>query len=173
MKIHLNKQKSPTNKDQWFLILIAVLLVLLGVVAVFLLHDNRASKSQEYAQKAREYYDAGDYETALLYLRRGMEKEEEIDAASLMMMADCYEALGNYPKALETLRKMNTADPAVAGRIQAIEQRRSANHEAELVTIVGCSFDENTQDAVLDDKGITDEQLTEVAALHSLNSLSL
>ena len=173
MKISSNNQKRPNKKDQLFLILIAVLLVLLAVVAVFLLHDNRASKSKEYSQKAREYYDAGDYETALLYLRRGMEKEEEYDAVSLMMMADCYEALGNYPKALETLRKMNTADPAVAGRIQSIEQRRSENREAELVTVVGCTFDENTQDAVMDDKGITDEQLTEVVALHSLNSLSL
>ena len=173
MKSYLNKQKKPKKKDQWFLILIAVLLVLLAAVAVFLLHDNGTSKSKEYTQKAREYYDVGDYETALLYLRRGMEKEKENDAVSLMMMADCYEALGNYPKALETLRKMNTADPAVAGRIQSIEQRRNANREAEFVTVVGCTFDENTQDVALDDKGITDEQLIEVTALHSLNSLSL
>ena len=173
MKIQLNKQIKPKKKDQWFLILVAALLVLLAIVAVFLLHDSGTSKSKEYAQKAREYYDTGDYETALLYLRRGMEKEKKHDAVSLMLMADCYEALGNYPKALETLRKMNTADPAVAGRIQSIEQRRSADLEAEQVTVAGCTFAENAQNAVLDDKGITDEQLSEVAALHSLNRLSL
>lgn len=173
MKKQWNKPKRPRNKDQWYLILVVVLLILLAVVAIFLLHDNGASKSKEYSQKARECYDAGDYETALLYLRRGMEKEEKTDAEDLMLMADCYEALGNYPKALETLRRMNTTDPAVAGRIQSIEQKRSANREAELVTVAGCTFEENAQDAVLDDKGITNEQLSEVAALHSLNSLSL
>ena len=169
----MKKQNKPSSKDQWYLILVAVLLVLLAVVAIVLLHDNSASRSRDYSQKARECYDAGDYETALLYLRRGMEKGENTSAEDLMLMADCYEALGNYPKALETLRRMNTADPAVAGRIQSIEQKRSANREAELVTIVGCTFEENAQTAVLDDKGITNEQLAEVTMLHSLNSLSL
>ena len=142
-------------------------------MAIFLLRDNRESKSREYSQKARECYDTGDYETALLYLRRGMDKGENTGAEDLMLMADCYEALGNYPKALETLRRMNTADPAVAGRIQSIEQKRSANREAELVTVAGCTFEEDAQTAVLDDKGITNEQLSEITALHSLNRLSL
>ena len=165
------KLKKPKKKDRWFLALIAVMLVLLAAVAVFLLRDSGTAKTKEYSQKARECYDAGDYETALLYLRRGMEKQT--DAESLMLMADCYEALGNYPKALETLRKMNTADPAVAGRIQSIEQKRSANRQAELVVIAGCDFERDTKTAVLDGKGITDEQLPEVTALYPLNSLSL
>ena len=170
MKKETNRQNRPSSKDQWYLILVAVLLVLLAVVAIFLLRDNRESKSREYSQKARECYDTGDYETALLYLRRGMEKGENTGAEDLMLMADCYEALGNYPKALETLRRMNTADPAVAGRIQSIEQKRSANREAELVTVAGCTFEEDAQTAVLDDKGITNEQLSEITALHSKQS---
>ena len=173
MKKEMNRQNRSSSKDQWYLILVAVLLVLLAVVAIFLLRDNRESKSREYSQKARECYDTGDYETALLYLRRGMEKGENTGAEDLMLMADCYEALGNYPKALETLRRMNTADPAVAGRIQSIEQKRSADREAELVTVAGCTFEEDAQTAVLDDKGITNEQLSEITVLHSLNSLSL
>ena len=173
MKKHLNKQIIPSSKDQWYLILVAVLLILLAVVAIFLLRDNKASKSREYSQKARECYDDGDYETALLYLRRGMENGENDDNEDLMLMADCYEAMGNYPKALETLRRMNTADPAIAGRIQSIEQKRSADREAELITIAGCTFEEDAQTAVLDDIGITNEQLSEITALHSLNSLSL
>ena len=173
MKKEMNRQNRASSKDQWYLILVAVLLVLLAVVAIFLLRDNRESKSREYSQKARECYDTGDYETALLYLRRGMEKGENTGAEDLMLMADCYEALGNYPKALETLRRMNTADPAVAGRIRSIEQKRSADREAELVTVAGCTFEEDAQTAVLDDKGITNEQLSEITVLHSLNSLSL
>ena len=171
----MKKQSSKTiklkNKDQIYLILIAVLLVLLAAVAVLLLKNGSATRTKEYYQKARECYDTGDYETALLYLRRRMEKEN--DTESLMLMADCYEALGNYPKALETLRKMNTADPAVAGRIQSIEQKRSENRKAELITVAGCEFETDTRDVVLDEKGITDEQLPEITALYSLNSLSL
>ncbi|MBR4472354.1 MAG: tetratricopeptide repeat protein [Oscillospiraceae bacterium] len=171
MKIESSKLKKTGNKDQRYLILIAVLLVLLAVVAVSLLHYNGTSGPKEYTQKARECYAAGDYESALLYLRRGMEKESNTEG--LMLMADCYEALGNYPKALETLRKMNTSDPAVASRILSIEQKRSKEQKAKLIVVAGCEFEEDTKDVVLDEKGITNEQLSEITTLYSLNSLSL
>ena len=162
-----------SKRKKVYLILTAAILALLSVTAFVLLRNSSEAKAREYTQRARESYSNADYETALLYLRRAMDEGEGEDAELLMLMADCYEAMGNYPKALETLRKLNTADPAIASRIQSIEQKRGSLINEGKVTVVGLDFDRNAKSAMLDGKGITDAQLHEVASLYALDSLSL
>ena len=159
------------KRRKLYLILTAVILALLAVTAFVLLRNSSEAKAREYSQRARECYNNADYETALLYLRRAMAEGE--DPELLMLMADCYEAMENYPRALETLRRMNTADPAIASRIQYIEQKRNSQTNAGRVSVAGLDFDRDTKSAVLDGKNITDAQLSEVAALYALESLSL
>ena len=168
-------ERKPVGKvrkrGKVYLILTASILALLAVAAFVLLNNSSEAKAREYAQRARESYNNADYENSLLYLRRAMDGRE--DAELLMLMADCYEAMENYPKALETLRKLNTADPAIASRIQSIEQKRSSQVNAGKVTVAGLEFEQNEKNAVLDEKGLTDAQLHEVAALYALDHLSL
>ena len=168
-------ERKPVGKvrkrGKVYLILTASILALLAVAAFVLLNNSSEAKAREYAQRARESYNNADYENSLLYLRRAMDGRE--DAELLMLMADCYEAMENYPKALETLRKLNTADPAIASRIQSIEQKRSSQVNAGKVTVAGLEFEQNEKNAVLDGKGLTDAQLPEVAALYALDHLSL
>ena len=115
-------KKLGGRKKRIYLIITAVLLVLLAFFAALLLRSANDQRTKVYILKGRESYETGDYENALLYLRRANADEKDIEAQ--ILMADCYEAMGNYPRALETLRKLNTADPVVSGRIQAIEQRK-------------------------------------------------
>ena len=114
---------------------------------------------------------AGDYEGALLYLRRVKNAEESPEI--LMLMADCYESMGNYPRALETLRRLNTSDPAISSRIQSIEQMKMQQAQGEKVTVAGLEFEVTAQTALLDGMNITDAELQEVTALYSLDKLSL
>ena len=161
------------KRQRVYLIMTVTILALLSVTAFVLLRNTSEAKTRDYAQRARESYSNADYETALLYLRRAVDESKGEDAELLMLMADCYEAMGNYPKALETLRKLDTADPAIASRIKSIEQKRGSAINEGKVTIAGIDFDRNAKNANLDGKGITDDQLHEVAALYALDSLSL
>lgn len=147
------------------------MLLLLAAAAILLLHQATERRTEEYTRKARESYSAGDYENALLYLRRI--KDEDRNTEILLLMADCYEAMENYPRALETLRKLNTADPAISNRIQSIEQRKLQKSQDQKVTIAGVELDVNEQSAALDGLGLNDAQLQQLTALYALDRLSL
>lgn len=167
----LPKGRRGGKRRKRYLILTAVLLSLLAVTAVVLLRNSAEAKGRAYAQRARESYESADYESALLYLRRAMEGGE--DPELLMLMADCYEGMENYSRAMEVLRKLNTADPAIASRIQALEQKRNALSNSEKVTVLGQEYDHATRSLNLDERNLTDAQLVEVTALYALDSLSL
>ena len=159
------------GKKKTYLAITAVMLLLLAITAILLLHRASERRTEDYTRKARESYSAGDYENALLYLRRV--KDEDENTEILLLMADCYEALENYPRALETLRKLNTADPAISNRIQSIEQRKLQQTQARMVTIAGVELSVNDQSAALEGLGLNDAQLQQLAALYALDHLSL
>ena len=165
------RKAFDSRKRRIYLAITAVLLLLLAIVAISILHSAADRSNREYTQKARESMSAGDYESALLYLRRVKNAEDSPEV--LMLMADCYEAMGNYPRALETLRKMNTSDPAISNRIQSIEQMKIQQGQEKRVSIAGTEFDVTAQTAVLDGMNLTDTDLRELTALYSLDKLSL
>ena len=159
------------GKKKTYLAITAVMLLFLAITAILLLHRASERRTEDYTRKARESYSAGDYENALLYLRRV--KDEDENTEILLLMADCYEALENYPRALETLRKLNTADPAISNRIQSIEQRKLQQTQARMVTIAGVELSVNDQSAALEGLGLNDAQLQQLAVLYALDHLSL
>ena len=162
---------TSRGKKKIYLVITVVLLLLLAVTAILLLHRASERRTEDYTRKARESYSAGDYENALLYLRRI--KDEDKNTEILLLMADCYEALENYPRALETLRKLNTADPAISNRIQSIEQRKLQKSQAQMVTIAGVELSVSEQSAILDGLELNDAQLQQLTALYALDRLSL
>ena len=166
-----NTERRRPGRRRILLIVTVMLLSLLAVTAFVLLRGSSEARAAEYTRRARECYAAADYETALLYLRRAAELGEKEEL--LMLMADCYEAMENYPRALETLRRLNTSDPAIASRIQAIERKRSQLSGSDKVTVAGMEFDRNAKTASLDDRGMTDAQVAEVTELYALDTVSL
>ena len=76
------------GKKKTHLAITAVMLLLLAAAAILLLHQATERRTEEYTRKARESYSAGDYENALLYLRRI--KDEDRNTEILLLMADCY-----------------------------------------------------------------------------------
>ncbi len=163
--------KYSLHKKRIYLAATACALILLALFAAVLHRNTDERRSEEYLQKARESYVSGDYEGALLYLRRIEGKADDTEV--LLLMADCYEAMGNYPRALETLRKLNTSEPAVKDRIQSIEQRRAEQNQEQKVTVAGVEMAKDSRSAVLNNMGIGNEELMEVAELYALDMLSL
>lgn len=148
----------------------AVVLLLIIIASVI----KAAADSREYTSYyslAEEYYYAKNYSNALTYFRKASKVDNTDDVKS--RMADCYYADGNYSKALEILRTMDTRDPTVSARIQDIESERIASEAPESVTIAGKAYPLSTSSLVLDGSGLTDEDVELISRLYSLTSLSI
>ena len=154
-----------------YMIATAVTALLILVVAMVLRGVSDKRSYGEYMNLAQQSYSVSDYDSALAALR----KAADIDSTeeSLLMMVDCYESQGNYTKALEVLRSMNTLDPAVTTRISSIESRRQMEAESEKVTVAGRRLSVTTTSLVLDDMDLTDSVFTELSQLYALETLSL
>ena len=154
-----------------YMVATAAVAMLIIVVAVVLRSASEMRSYGDYLSQARCSYETCDYDSALAALRKAasIERSEEC----LLLMADCYENQGNYAKALEILRGMNTSDPAIATRITAIDARRQRLAEAETVTIAGKKYPATTTSLVLDKMGLTDTVFAEIGQLYALDSLSL
>ena len=88
-------------------------------------------------------------------------------------MSACYESQGNYTKALEVLRAMDTKNPTVASRISSIEAYRKTLSDSEKIIVAGRQFTAGTSSLVLDNMALNDSVLEELVALYALDSLSL
>lgn len=120
---------------------------------------------------AKDCYAAGDYENALVHLRQAADREETPDMR--LMMADCYEAVGNYDKALELLRSMDLSDTAVHARIDRLENAKELLRQARKIHIAGMEFDREASSLIIRRTDLSAEDLQNVAELYALNSLSL
>ncbi|MGI5976112.1 MAG: leucine-rich repeat domain-containing protein [Candidatus Limivicinus sp.] len=151
-----------------FTVLTALIVILLAVI---LRSVSDGHSFNNYMDQARTYYYSSDFNNALTYLRKaaGIEPTTECMA----MIAQCYESQGNYDKALETLRKMDTGDKQVAEWIAELESRKDVIMESNLVTVAGKQYKGDTTGLALDSLGLGNNVLEEIQGLYSLNNLSL
>ncbi len=149
-------------------VLAAVFLVAMAVVLMSI-SDNRAYN--EYMNEAQMLYYNRDYDGALSALRKASSVEQTEEC--LMLMADCYQAQGNYTKTLEVLRMMDLNKPVVANRIAEVESLRKSQNATETVRIAGRDYAVGTTRLVLDNMGLTDAVLDEVLQLYAIDSLSV
>ena len=144
----------------------------LVLILALLLHGGTAARRYErYRRQAAESYQNGDYDQALSDLRKAeaIRPSEEVQ----MLMADCYEAQGNWDMALEILRRMDREDPTVSERIDALEQKRQQQPRDGMRIIAGESFPDSTTELNLNGRGLGNGVLKEIVQLHALSSLSL
>ena len=163
--------RRPVNRKRAYIIctILAAIFIIAMAVVLMSMSDNRVYN--DYMNQAQTLYYNKDYDGALSALRKAaaVEKTDEC----LLLMASCYEEEGNYAKALEVLRSMDTRSGVVSGRIEAIESTRKSLNAADLVTVAGKQYRVGTTRLVLDNLGLGDEVLDEVLQLYGLDSLSL
>ena len=132
-------QRTPDDRRRRRTVIAAAAAVVLVLVLAQLLHGNSEERRYErYRQQAAASYQKGDYDQTLSDLRKAGAIRSSEDV--LMLMADCYEAQGNWELALETLRRMDRNDTTVTERIAALEQRRLQQQGEGLRVIAGENF---------------------------------
>lgn len=164
-------EQRRRHRRALYMLATAAAALLIIAVAVVLRSVSDMKSYNGYLGQARQNYEACDYDSALAALRKAASIERSEDC--LLMMVDCYENQGNYTKALEILRSMNTSNPEISTRIAVIDSRRQRLAEAETVTIAGKKYPATTTSLVLDKMNLTDTVFTEISQLYALDSLSL
>lgn len=158
------------RKKVYILCTVAFLLFLFGA-ALIMLQGAADRRQQIWLEEAQEFYSQGEYEGALLKLRQITDPELRQEAS--LIMADCYEAIGNYRKAIDVLRGISAADSAVATRIRSLEGKQELGAWSPDITVAGIELEGNAKEVRLDGKGLTDEVLKELSPLYALEGLYL
>lgn len=166
---------SEEKTEKLKIILIGSIIILLAVIIMIsaaLLRTASENKAYDkYLEYAQEGIAGGDYESALASLR----KAAAIDATDdcFLLMAQCYENLENYDKAIESLRSMTLRNSAVTAKIASIEEKKRAAELTGQVSIGGtvCSITDTA--LVLNNRGLTDADIAQIGRIYALSNLSL
>lgn len=165
------KPRPRIRKTPFYLAITAGFVLLVLISAVLIRTTADAKEYKNYIALAQNCYAEKDYGTALSYLRKAARVNDGAEVQN--MMVECYYAEGNYARALEILRSMDTRDSTVSARIQRIEAERLAKEAPASVQIAGKSYPLGTNALVLDGMGLSDADASSVAQLYSLVNLSL
>ncbi len=165
------REKLARKKRTVYIVFTALSAVFIILLAVVLRSVSDTKAFNGYMQQARTSYYANDFDSALTVLRKAAAIETTTEC--MAMTAQCYESQGNYDKALETLRKMDTSDPQVASWIDELEARRAIVRDSSMVTVAGKQYIGDTTALVLDNMGLGNSVMDEVSQLYALDNLSL
>ena len=152
-----------------FLLAAAIVTVLISAVIWRQLWEvHRYNQCYNQAVKAS---DVGNYEEALMLLRRA--SAIRVTDEVTLLMADCYAAMGNYEKSLEFLRRLDRSSVEIRHKIDQMEQSRSEKINAEKVRLAGQEFDIELAALSLPSAGLNNDDLQELVRLYALTSLLL
>lgn len=163
--------KTVKKKRTLYIIFTALAAVFIILLAVVLRGVSDSRSFNKYMEQARASYYSGDFDTALSALRKAAAIEQTDEC--MAMIAQCYETQGNYDKALETLRKMDTSNEQVSSWIAELESRRAVVRQSNMVTVAGKQYKSDTSGLALDNMGLGNSVIEEALQLYALDNLSL
>lgn len=160
-----------SKKKRVLLVFGIILIIAVAVFAILFIGIANNKSYDKYMEAAQLSISNGDYESALSALRKAADVNPEKDC--LLQIAECYERLGNYDKAIETLRKLDVTDPTVIARISADESRKQYGAQAGMVSIAGNVYNSTDTSLVLDNRNLDNSVIDEIVQLYALDNLSL
>lgn len=165
------RQRKRLSKKLIYMLCIVAAILAVVVTAIAVRRISDAGDYELYLNSARDAMEVGSYGSALTALRKAdaIRSSDELR----LLMADCYTAEGNYEKALEVLRSGNISSKDIADRIAELESLRSKAAGTDTVTIAGKVYSAGTTSLALNDAGLGNDVLEEIAQLYSLTALSL
>ena len=150
---------------------LAAALVTVLISAVIWRQVREVYRYNQCYNQAVKACDVGNYEEALMLLRRASTVRATDDVT--LLMADCYAAMGNYEKSLELLRRLDHSNAEIRRKIDQMEQSRSEKINAEKVRLAGQEFEIELSALALPGAGLNNADLKELVRLYALTSLTL
>ena len=146
--------------------LLAAALVTVMISAVIWRQVGEVHRYNQCYNQAVKACDLGNYEEALMLLRRASAVRTTDEVT--LLMADCYAAMGNYEKSLELLRRLDRSNAEIRRKIDQTEQSRSEKINAEKVRLAGQVFDLDLAVLALPSAGLNNTDLKELVRLYAL-----
>jgi len=157
------------NNRRVIYIVLAVVAVLAVAAVVFaMVRASGAKKYDSYFEDGKQYYESGDYDSAVTYLEKAVDIKPKDEA--VLMLADCYVNLDERDKALALLEKYSDSS-TVRARLE--ELKASSDSGGGDVEIGGVSFAADTVSLGMSDRELTDTDIANIAKLKGLVSVSL
>ena len=133
-----NNKKKIDKKTQYTIIAIvcSVIVFIAVIISVALINVSSTRKGYTYNyETGMEYYNDGDYETAIKYLKKAsLTTEGKSDLDLKMTLYKCYYNTENYDKAIETLKDILSYDSTYADAIKALASYYYKNADGESLT---------------------------------------
>ena len=171
LKQELMEDRPSRLRRRSVLIGLVIVFALLLIMGLSLRGATAERHYEEHLRAAEESYRAGEYDSALGHLRQAAAIQDSPEIR--LRMVDCYEALGNYDKALELLRAMDLRDESIRMRIGLLEDAKELERQAGKITIAGMEYDRSVSSLIIRRTTLNEQDLKSVAALYGLSSLSL
>lgn len=164
------------NRKRLILVGILLLAVILAIVLVIAITSHgRNTRYENYMETAREYLDLEQPESAISYLERAYEVKDTDECA--IELAKAYAAVGDMTRAEEILldRIEHSKGKAERALKEALRELRDGETDSKDngILIAGEAYRVDTTSIILQDTRLTDEDLTAIAQLEQLATLSL
>jgi len=163
------KPKVKQKKKQKLYIGSVIFAALVVIVIAITLRFTTQDKYETYYASAQACFAAGDYDNALANARRAANIRDTEEGC--LLMAECYQAEGNFSRALEVLRAGNMTDPRIIEMIQSIEAQKESVAQAEIIAMAGMQYEPDTTMVNLSGTNSGSEQFSQLAKLTRLTSL--
>lgn len=143
------------------------------LLALVMLGTADTREYNRYMKEAEQHIEDEDFDSALSDLRKAAAINGSSECA--LLMAGCYQAQGNYEKALTALNLAQEPNEAVFAMKKDIERQRAKELAATKLNIAGKLVDYSAQTLVLDAaplKGGLPEELRELRSLNNLSAVA-
>lgn len=162
-----NDGKSANNKRTMYIVLAAVAVVAIIGVVFALMQLSDSKKYQSYFDDGKQYYQSGDYASAITYLEKAVKLKATDE--SVLILADCYVKEDQLDKAIALLEK-HSGSAAVKKRLEELKNSVEGDGKIE---INGELYDSELTSLGLSGKGLSSADLADMAKFTALQSASL
>ncbi len=173
------KQTQAPRMDRKTIVLTvvaALLVIAIIVIAIVLMQRSGGDTYREHYETAMESYNAGDYTAALASARLAY-AEDATEEAVLLIARSCA-GLEDYKEAVSALEAWvdkNGAGSEAGALLEKYRAEMQADEtpEPETVSIAGQEYPLDTETLVISDTAVSAEDMSAIAKLTGLSSLSL
>lgn len=157
-----------SKKKAIYICLAAVAVIAIGLVVFALIRTSDTNKYNNYFNDAKQYYQSGDYKSAITYLEKAVSLKSTDE--SVLMLADCYIAENETDKAMALLTKYADKSSAVKQRLEELKKGGASGSGAVIGTE---TFKADTTSVGLSGKGLKSADIAQLSKLTELQSATL
>lgn len=172
--IHQRETEKKKKIHKRLIVAGICLAVVLAACLIIGMTMRSSRVSGEYTlafEKAQSYYNDGDYDAALEWLRQALAVEKTDEC--LLLMSKCYEAKYDFVNAIAILESSKSKKDTFKSRIERLKKNQADYESGKIIVIAGKAYDVETTELDLSGKSLRSGRLDQLGRLTELTTLKL